>query len=84
MRLAGMGIELAASVGVFCAVGYWIDRQLGNQRPWALVIGALLGVIGGLYNLVRHAVHAALGVKPPSRRDKEGPGGGDRSAGADS
>ncbi|GMU23255.1 MAG: hypothetical protein AMXMBFR13_33370 [Phycisphaerae bacterium] len=74
VRLAGMGVELAASVGVFCVIGYWIDRHMENDKPWALVICAALGVIGGLYNLIRRAVHESLGIRDrPRRRDDRRP-----------
>jgi F0F1-type ATP synthase assembly protein I len=76
-QLASAGFELAAAVGVFCLIGYGIDQAMGNQRPWALVICAALGIIGGLYNLVRKAVHEAVGIRPPTdrerNRDEQGP-----------
>ena len=42
MRLAGTGVELAAAVGGFALLGYWIDRHY-DSSPWGLLIGALLG-----------------------------------------
>lgn len=65
-QLASLGFELAASVGVGCLLGYWIDRRMENRHPWGLVIGGSLGIIGGLYNLVRKSVHEVL--KPRSDR----------------
>lgn len=61
-RLAGAGVELAATIGVACLVGYWIDRKFGTE-PWGLLILAAIGIVGGLYNLVRLAVHDMF--KPP-------------------
>jgi ATP synthase protein I len=60
-RLASLGIELAASLGGFALLGYWIDRHYGTA-PWGLLICALLGLVGGMYNLVRSALQA---VRPP-------------------
>lgn len=72
-RLAGMGVELAASIAVFCVIGWWIDRLMDNKRPWALIICALLGIIGGLYNLIRRALHESLGInRPPGRNPDRG------------
>ncbi|MEO8196464.1 MAG: AtpZ/AtpI family protein [Thermoanaerobaculia bacterium] len=58
MRLAGSGIELAAAVGGFALLGYWIDRHYGSS-PWGILIGALLGLIGGFYNLVKASLAAS-------------------------
>ncbi len=55
MRFAGVGVELAATVGGACLVGYWIDRRFGTG-PWGLVACAVVGVVGGLYNMIRPAL----------------------------
>ncbi|MGQ9650291.1 MAG: AtpZ/AtpI family protein [Phycisphaerae bacterium] len=72
MRLAGAGVELAAGVGGACLLGWWIDRHFGT-RPWGLLVCAIVGIVGGLYNLVRRAVVEM--VEPPrdkkDREDKE-------------
>jgi len=56
-RLAGMGFELVAAVGAFILVGYWWDRHFGSE-PKGLIVGALLGLIGGMYNLIRQSLLA--------------------------
>lgn len=58
MALAGLGFELVAAVAGFTFVGYWIDRHYATE-PWGTVVGAVLGIIGGLYNFVRVATRAA-------------------------
>lgn len=58
MRLAGSGMELAAAVGGFALLGYWIDRH-NDSSPWGLLIGALLGLIGGFYNLIKASLSAS-------------------------
>ncbi|MEO8276123.1 MAG: AtpZ/AtpI family protein [Thermoanaerobaculia bacterium] len=62
MRLAGSGVELAAAVGGGSIFGYWIDRHYGSS-PWGLLTGALLGLVGGFYNLVK----ASLAVSREAR-----------------
>jgi F0F1-type ATP synthase assembly protein I len=74
MRLAGLGMELAGAVVGGCLLGYWVDRRFGTP-PWGVVIGASIGVIGGLYNLIRQAVHATSGRIPDSKRDEQPPSG---------
>ena len=51
-------MELAAAVGGFALLGYWIDRHNGSS-PWGLLIGALLGLIGGFYNLIKASLSAS-------------------------
>lgn len=55
MRLASSGIELAAAVGGFAIVGHLIDRSR-DSHPKGLLIGALLGLVGGMYNLIKAAL----------------------------
>ncbi len=68
MRLAGAGLELAATMAGACLLGYWIDRRLGWE-PWGLLVCAGVGIVGGLYNLIRKWVHGVL-------RDIDRSGGG--------
>ncbi|UCG31792.1 MAG: AtpZ/AtpI family protein [Phycisphaerales bacterium] len=58
MGLAGLGLEFAAAVAGFAAVGWWLDRKFGSE-PTALLICAALGLIGGMYNLIRQSLKAA-------------------------
>jgi F0F1-type ATP synthase assembly protein I len=68
-RLASAGMELAGAVLGGCLLGYWIDRQFGTGR-WGLIIGAGVGIIGGLYNMIRKAVHESLGLDKPARQSE--------------
>jgi F0F1-type ATP synthase assembly protein I len=51
-RLAGIGLELAMTVGVFAALGWWLDNKFG-WTPWGLFGFAMLGVVAGLYRFIR-------------------------------
>ena len=53
-RLAGIGVEFVAAVGVFAAIGWWADRKFGTS-PWLLLAGCGIGFAGGLWNMVRAA-----------------------------
>ncbi len=72
-RLAGLGFELTAAVGAFTLVGYWWDRHYGSS-PKGLIVGALLGLLGGMYNLIRQSLLAtreAAGGSETSDGDKK-------------
>lgn len=58
MRLSGLGVEFFAAVAGFTLVGVWIDRHY-DTAPWGVLIGALLGIFGAMYNLIRESVRAS-------------------------
>ena len=47
---------LVASVGVFAAVGWWIDGKVGTEKPWFLIGGAILGMVGGFISFFRQVL----------------------------
>ena len=57
IRFSGIGIEFAAAVAVFTLIGYWIDQKHDSQ-PKALLICLVLGLVGGMYNLIRASLAA--------------------------
>jgi F0F1-type ATP synthase assembly protein I len=71
MRLAGLGSELAASVAGGALLGWWIDRQLGSA-PKALITLAAVGIVGGLYNLIRTALAASREAAGDGKRGDGG------------
>ena len=68
-RLAGLGFELAAAVAGFVLFGYWIGGYF-DHAELGIVIGAVLGLIGGMYNLLRATLAASGGAT--SRKPKSG------------
>ncbi|MFH1419784.1 MAG: AtpZ/AtpI family protein [Planctomycetota bacterium] len=56
---AGAGLELAATMGGACLLGWWIDRKFDTE-PWGMVVCAVIGIVGGLYNLIRRSVRDML------------------------
>ena len=70
MRLAGLGLELAASIAGGALLGWWIDRQL-DSAPKALITLSAVGIVGGLYNLIRAALRAAPDARPRDGSSEE-------------
>ena len=72
-RLAGMGMELAGTVTVACLLGIWIDHKFDTSPVW-IVICSLLGIVGGLYNMLRQSVHGLFPNKGVSVKDDKDKG----------
>ena len=73
-RLAGIGFELAAAVAGFVLVGYWVGKYF-DKPQMGIVVGAVLGLIGGMYNLIRATLAASGGAayrKRNSDSDEDG------------
>lgn len=47
LALSQIGLEMVAPLGVGIALDHYLD-----WAPWATIVGALLGLIGGMMHLV--------------------------------
>ena len=72
MKLSGVGIELAAAVGGLTLLGWWWDRHFGTE-PWGFWVGLTIGMVGGMYNLIRQGLTAGRNEtkKRNTKRDDE-------------
>jgi ATP synthase protein I len=61
---AGLGLQLAAVVGVFTYAGWWLDRRLGTT-PWLTLVMVFVGAGGGLYSIYRKVFPASGDARPP-------------------
>jgi ATP synthase protein I len=57
VRYSGVGLELAGATAGLALIGYWVDGRFGT-RPWGTLIGVIMGIVGGLYNLIRESLAA--------------------------
>lgn len=55
---AGKGFELVAAILGFSLVGYWLGGKFGDASL-GTAIGAVLGIVGGMYNLIRLSLMAS-------------------------
>ncbi|HEY5564074.1 MAG TPA: AtpZ/AtpI family protein [Rhodothermia bacterium] len=53
-NLLGLGWQIASTLLLFTAGGYALDRWL-DTLPWFLLAGALLGMVGIFYQILRIA-----------------------------
>ncbi len=52
----GAAYTLVASIVAFAGAGYWLDKKMGNRTPWFTLVGALLGITGGMISFLRLAL----------------------------
>ena len=57
VKYSGAGLELAGATAGLALVGYWIDGKFGTG-PWGILAGVFIGIVGGLYNLVKESLAA--------------------------
>jgi F0F1-type ATP synthase assembly protein I len=74
VRYSGVGLELAGATAGLAFVGYWIDRRFGTE-PWGILGGVVIGLVGGLYNLVRESLQAAREAKTEDQLASDEGGG---------
>ncbi len=75
-RMIGRGIELGLIIGGMTFLGYLGDERWGTG-PWLAFSGAMLGMLGGTYNLAKDMLFAKPrnGPSQPSdTTDDPGPG----------
>ncbi len=79
-RLTGLGLEFFGAVFGFVLLGTWIDRSF-DTSPRGVLICAILGIFGGLYNLIRSALKtlepsaAAAKARRPAEDREDGEDG---------
>lgn len=61
-RYTGLGLQLAASLVLFGALGWWIDRRL-STTPWLMILGMLVGSALAFVSLLR--------AVPPTQKGKK-------------
>ena len=45
--------SLVVAVGVFLALGHWLDQKLENTVPWLTMLGALVGMTAGFISFFK-------------------------------
>ncbi|MCS7229558.1 MAG: AtpZ/AtpI family protein [Candidatus Kryptonium sp.] len=63
---SGLGLQLAVTVVIFWFIGRLIDEHYGTSPLW-MVIGAMFGIIVGMYNFIKAVIE--LGKKRKSKNE---------------
>lgn len=68
-KYAGTGFEFAGVLGVCLYLGYLADERWDSE-PWGLLIGAAVGLVGGIYLLVKEGNRMMRELDPPRKDDR--------------
>jgi F0F1-type ATP synthase assembly protein I len=68
----GVGLTFAATVALFAYGGLWLDGRLGT-RPWLVLAGVFLGLLGGTIHLLKSLAPGALPFGRSDGRGDQGP-----------
>lgn len=55
LAYTGMAFELFGIIGVFAAIGYFLDKQFSTQ-PFLLILLILVGTAGAFYRIYKSTV----------------------------
>ena len=73
-KYSALGLEMAISVVIGLAIGYYLDQWLGTS-PWLTIVWIGLGFAAGVRSLYRAAVQSGKNLEK-DEEEKRKPGGG--------
>jgi ATP synthase protein I len=72
-KYSALGLEMALSVLIGVAIGYYLDRWLGTA-PWLMIVWIALGFAAGVRSLYRAAVRSGKDLERDEEQRRK-PGG---------
>lgn len=72
-KYSALGLEMAISVVIGMAIGYYLDKWLGTS-PWLTIVWIGLGFAAGVRSLYRSAVQSEKDLDK-NEEEKRKPGG---------
>lgn len=70
-KYSALGLEMAASVLISAAIGYYLDKWLGTA-PWLMVLWIGIGFAAGVRSLYRAALRSGKDLDK-EEEEKRGP-----------
>jgi ATP synthase protein I len=70
-RALRLSAELVAGVIVGSAVGWYLDKLMGNQKPFMFILFFLLGAGAGMMNVIRSAMREKTPPLPSVRDERD-------------
>ena len=70
-RALRISTELIGAIVVGGAIGWALDRWIGNEKPWFFILFFMLGAAAGILNVVRAAAKETTPPAPSVRDEDE-------------
>jgi ATP synthase protein I len=70
-RALRLSAELVAGVVVGSAIGWYLDKLMGNQKPFMFILFFLLGAGAGMMNVIRSAMREKTPPLPSVRDERD-------------
>jgi len=53
LRYTSIGFELVGSLLLFVFIGYSLDKRVGTEKPWFMLVFSLIGCGVAMYLMIR-------------------------------
>ncbi|MGD9804164.1 MAG: AtpZ/AtpI family protein [Hyphomicrobiaceae bacterium] len=70
-RALRLSAELIAGVVVGSAIGWYLDKLMGNQKPYMFILFFLLGAAAGMMNVIRTAMREKTPPLPSVKDERD-------------
>ncbi len=70
-RAMRLSAELIGGVVAGGALGWYLDKWLGNQKPWLFILFFLLGAAAGMMNVIRGAMREKTPPLPSVKDERD-------------
>ena len=70
-RALRLSAELVGGVVAGGAIGWYLDKWLGNEKPWFFVLFFLLGTAAGMLNVIRAAMREKTPPLPSVKDERD-------------
>jgi ATP synthase protein I len=70
-RALRLSAELIGGVVVGSAIGWYLDKLMGNQKPYMFILFFLLGAAAGMINVIRTAMREKTPPLPSVKDERD-------------
>ncbi len=53
MKYSSLGIQLMVIILACTFGGKWLDGKIGNETPWIMVVGSILGLVFAMVYMIK-------------------------------
>ena len=70
-RAMRLSAELVGGVVVGSLIGWYLDKWLGNEKPWLFILFFLFGAAAGMLNIIRGAMREKTPPLPSVKDERD-------------